>query len=563
MSAQTSHFAVLRDCREREILNVTSSKARVLAALLTVSAVLHTVALAGEMGAAAVAKRADALLAEEQFGGDAQTQAASAASDEIFFRRLSLDLIGAPPTPEAVTAFSLDPSPEKRQKAVERLLADQRFGQNWARYWRDVIMFRRTEDRGLFAARAAEQYLTDAFNSNKHWDQIARDFITATGDVQQAGPTAIVMAQNGNSEDVTAEVSRIFMGIQIQCAQCHDHPTDRWKREQFHELAAFFPRISVRAVRQDGKQRSFEVVSVDRGPKNKKNNARRGSLEHHMPDLDKPEEIGKQMEPVFFVGNQKLDPGKSDQERRGAVADWITAHENEWFAKAFVNRMWSEMVGRGFYEPVDDIGPDRDCAAPKSLDYLADRFAANKYDVKWLMQTIALTDAYARRSSSRVDDGSAPFAAACPQRLRGDQLYNALVGVLQIEDPSDDGQRGYRNLFSGPRGQVNATFGYDPSVRRDEVAGSIPQALFLMNSPQLARAINAKQQATALGKLVAETPDDEAVVGELYLRCFAREPKAAEMRTCLDHVRTSPDRAEAFEDILWALLNSTEFLNRK
>jgi hypothetical protein len=137
------------------------------------------------------------------------------------------------------------------------------------------------------------------------------------------------------------------------------------------------------------------------------------------------------------------------------------------------------------------------------------------------------------------------------------------VGVLEIADPSDNTQRGYRNLFSGPRGQVNATFGYDPSVRRDEVAGSIPQALFLMNSPQLARAINAKQQSTALGKLIAATADDQAVVNELYLRCFAREPKPTEMRTCIDHVQASPDRGEAFEDILWALLNSTEFLNRK
>jgi hypothetical protein len=282
-----------------------------------------------------------------------------------------------------------------------------------------------------------------------------------------------------------------------------------------------------------------------------------------MPDLDKPEEIGKLMEPVFFVGGKKLDSGKTDQERRGTAADWITARENEWFSKAFVNRLWSELVGRGFYEPVDDIGPDRDCAAPKSLDYLSDRFAANKYDVKWLVQTISMTEAYARRSQSRVDDGSAPFAAACPQRLRGDQLYNALVGVLGIEDPSNDGARGYRNLFNGPRGQVNATFGYDPSIRRDEVAGSIPQALFLMNSPQLARAINATQESTALGKLLAETADDEAVVNELYLRCFAREPKAAELRTCLDHVQSNPDRAEAFEDVLWALLNSTEFLNRK
>lgn len=521
------------------------------------------------MGATAVARRTDALLAAEHFGGDGQfggdgaAKPAAAASDEIFLRRLALDLIGVPPTPEEVTAFSLDPSPGKRQQAVERLLADERFGQNWARYWRDVIMFRRSEERGLIAAPSAEKFLTEAFNRNPRWDQIAREFITATGDVQEVGPTAIIMAQNGNAEDITAEVSRIFMGIQIQCAQCHDHPTDRWKREQFHELAAFFPRISVRSVRQDGQRRTFEVVSSDRGPKSKSDNPRRGSLEHHMPDLDHPEQVGTLMQPVFFATNKKLDPGLKDQDRRGQVADWITARENPWFAKAFVNRMWAEMIGRGFYEPVDDIGPDRGCAAPKTLDYLANRFAANKYDMKWLMQTIALTDAYARRSQSRVDDDSAPFAAACPQRLRGDQLYNALMAALGIDDPANEGQRNYRNLLSGPRGQMNATFGYDPSVRRDEVAGSIPQALYLMNSPQLARAINGKQPATALGKLLAETPDDKAVVSELYLRCFARDPQPAELRTCLEHVRDSADRTEAFEDILWALLNSTEFLNRK
>src|SRR5690606_16353201 len=125
-----------------------------------------------------------------------------------------------------------------------------------------------------------------------HWDKIAHEFITATGDVVEEGPAALIMAQMGNAEDTTAEMSRIFLGIQIQCAQCHDHPTDRWKREQFHELAAFFPRIAVRPVRVDGKRRSFEVISIDRGPKNKKR-ARGGNLEHHMPDLDHPEEIGK------------------------------------------------------------------------------------------------------------------------------------------------------------------------------------------------------------------------------------------------------------------------------
>ena len=519
---------------------------------------------AGELGSPAAAKRVDQLLAEELYGGDASAAPVKQAGDEVFLRRLTLDLVGVPPTPEEITAFSLDPAADKRTRAVERLLADSRFGKNWARYWRDVIMYRRTEDRALLAAGTLEEYLTDAFNNNPHWDQIARDFITARGDVQETGTTAIIMAQMGNAEDTTAEVSRIFMGIQIQCAQCHDHPTDRWKREQFHELAAFFPRISVRPVRLDGKQRSFEVVSVDKGSKVRKGNAaRRGSLEHHMPDLEHPEEEGKLMQPVFFVTGQKLEPGAADADRRGHVADWITARENRWFAKAFVNRAWSEMVGRGFYEPVDDIGPDRQCSAPKTLDYLADRFAANKYDVKWLYQTIAATEAYGRESRTRIDDESAPFVSACPQRLRGDQLFNTLLDVLGLPEPPPRERGGYRNVANGPRGQVNLTFGYDPSVRRDEIMGSIPQALFLMNAPELARAIDGKQEKTALGKLLVEVADDQAVVAELYLKCLAREPKKAELQTCLDHVQTSGDRATAFEDILWALVNSTEFLNRK
>ncbi len=519
---------------------------------------------AGDLQPKSVAKRVDQLLAQEVFGadGEAPAEPAPQANDEIFLRRMSLDLIGVPPTPEEITAFVLDPSPEKRTAAVERLLADKRFGENWARYWRDVIMYRRSEDRALMASSTLVSFLTAAFNDNSHWDQIAREFITAKGDVLEEGSTALIMAQMGNAEDTTAEMSRIFLGIQIQCAQCHDHPTDRWKREQFHELAAFFPRISIRPVRVEGKRRSFEVVSENRS-QSKKPNPRRGTLEHYMPDLQHPEETGKLMQPVFFVTGQKLDTGVPDAERRDTVADWMTDRKNRWFSKAFVNRMWSELVGRGFYEPVDDIGPDRQCSAPKTLNYLSDRFAAKNYDVKWLLATITATDAYGRQSRSRIDDDGTPFEAACPQRLRGDQLFNALVEVLDIDEGPPANGRNYRNVLSGPRGEVNRTFGYDPSVRRDEIAGSIPQALFLMNSPALARAMAGQSPKSTLGELLAEVPDDANLVAELYLRCLAREPKKTELSTCLDHVHTSDNRAEAFEDILWALVNSTEFLNRK
>jgi hypothetical protein len=520
---------------------------------------------AAQPDAGRTAKRVDELLAKEQFGGDAQSQPVPRTDDPTFLRRTSLDLVGVPPTPEEITAFALDASPDKGIRAVERLLADKRFGDNWARYWRDVIMYRRTEERALLASAALVEFLASELNREPRWNDIAKKFITATGDVREEGSTALVMAQMASAEDFTAEVSRIFLGIQIQCAQCHNHPTDRWKREQFHELAAFFPRLAIRPVRIDGKQRSFEVVSVDRDRgKKRPDNPRRGSLEHYMPDLDHPEEDGKLMTPVFFVTGQKLEAGAADAERRGKIAEWITSPNSRWFAKAYVNRIWSELVGHGFYEPVDDIGPDRQCAAPKTLDYLAERFAGSGYDVKWLFRVITATQAYGRQSRSRGDETSAPFVAACPQRLRGDQLYNALVEVLDIPEPaSPRGEPNLRNVLAGPRGQMNRTFGYDPSVLRDDVAGSIPQALFLMNSPELARAMAGRQRTTTLGRLLAEMPDDKDLVTELYLRSLAREPKPTELATCLDHLNVCDNRAEAFEDILWALVNSTEFLNRK
>jgi hypothetical protein len=524
---------------------------------------------AGELDAHAVAAQVDARLAKEWFGGSEQTadKLAAAADDQTLLRRLALDLVGHPPTPEEITAYALDTSPGKRAAAVERLLASQEFGENWARYWRDVIMYRRSEERALLVSGALVRFLSEQLNGDPRWDKIATQFITATGDISEQGDTAIIMAQMGSAEDTTAEISRIFLGIQIQCAQCHNHPTDRWKRDQFHELAAFFPRIAVRPVRQDGKRRSFEVVSLDRGPKNKKNDKPgRGNLEHYMPDLDHPEEQGTLMQPVFFVTGQKLETGLTDQERRQKIAEWITDRQDRWFAKAYVNRMWAELVGRGFYEPVDDIGPDRTCSAPQTLHYLADRFAATGYDVKWLFRVITATAAYARQSRSRYDESGAPFAANCPQRLRGDQLFNSLMAVLGVEDDAagrNGPKENYRRPEASARGRLNQAFGYDPSVRRDEVAGSIPQALFLMNGPELNRALSARGPNSVLAKALAEIDKDDALVEELYLRCLAREPNDQELETCLEYVASVGNRAEAFEDILWSLVNSTEFLNRK
>ena len=566
--------------------------------------------------AARVARRVDRLLAEEVLAA-ADESPAPLVDDVQFLRRVALDLVGVQPSEEELAALAADSSPKRRQRAVARLLDDPRYGENWARYWRDVFLYRRNDDRALLVSESVVRYLAAAFNENRPWDQIASEFLTARGEIGADGRTALFAAQWGEVPDIAAEASRIFIGVQIQCAQCHDHPTDRWQREQFHELAAFFPRIAVRRIIENGRRTGFEVIAVDPRGEGKNVPARaRRRAEHFMPDLDDPAAEGTLMQPVFFVTGQQLEVGTPDGVRRETLAEWLTAAENPWFARALVNRLWAELVGEGFYEPIDDLGPDRECSAPRTLDLLADQFVAHEYDLKWLLATITATEAYQRASQPRRNPGEAVFVANCPQRLRSDQLFDSLLAAV-----GGGAELGSNNVPAAargprtPRALFAAVFGYDPSEPRDEVTGTIPQALFLMNAPQLAAAMRgevpprrdgprgnpdnpraqrgralagrpdsaqpdsaqpdgarprgarpggaaAAPPTTVLAELLAGSYDDRAVTTALYVRCLSREPTEGELTTVLAYLEEVGDRAEAFEDLFWALVNSTEFLYR-
>lgn len=512
-----------------------------------------------------VAAKTDELLAGELSLN--QSQAAALANDEIFLRRVTLDLQGRLPSTAEITAFALDPAADKRQVAVRQLLADARYGENWSKYWRDVIMYRATEQRAQLVAAPLTEYLRDSLNDNKPWSQVATDFITAEGDGLTDGSCALIIAQEGKPEETVAEVSRIFLGVQIQCAQCHDHPTDRWKREQFHELAAFFPRVASRVIlTPDNRSITVTVTELANSPTERNGNRVRGSSEHRMSDLQNPDAPGKLMTPVLFATGDKLPVGTRDASRRGQLARWITKPENPYFSKALVNRLWSELVGEGFHEPVDDMGPDRECQAPRTIEYLAGEFTKTGYDVKWLLETITATNAYQRTSRSRRTQEQTAFAANIPQRLRADQLYDNVLAALGTRDqPAMAGPAfgGGMRFNRGPRQAFVGVFGYDPSERRDELSGTIPQALVMMNSPYFNTLLDGDSRRTSLGKMLNEIKDDRALVSELYLRALAREPSAKEVNTCLAHVAEVKNRTEAFEDIYWSLLNSTEFLHRR
>ena len=497
--------------------------------------------------------------------------------DEVFLRRVHLDLVGRPPRPDEVSAFVADGAPDKRAAAVDRLLADPDWARTQARFFRDVILYRRTDPRAAAMAAPLEDFLVSRLEGEASWEAVARDLIAATGAPGEHGETAIIMAQMGETADIAAEVSRIFLGIQIQCAQCHDHTTDRWKREQFHEFAAFFPRILIRPTGGQGIDR-FEVVSFDRDPRRRKGNnpgnPRLGDLEHVMPDRDDPSKPGTAMTPRFFLTGQSLPQGTTDQERRHTIADWITSPTNPWFARAIVNRMWAELVGEGFFPAIDDIGPDRDPADRGRLDDLAAGFAARGFDLRWLYRVVCTSPEYGQESRSRSASGGDP-SSTCPQRLRSDQLFTQLMDTLGADERRAGLQgRGraagplpaaatQRLRLGTPRGQFGQVFGFDPSTPREEVVGSIPQALLLMNGPQVGQALSADRPGTVLARLLRTEPDDRAVTRALYLRTLAREPSEDELRTCLDHVSDRGDRVEAFEDVFWALVNSAEFLYRR
>ena len=601
---------------------------------------------AGAVSAAAVAGAVDAAVTD--YLADEALSPAAPVDDAGFLRRATLDVAGRLPSPAELTAFEADdrPAAAKRAAAVDRLLADPGYAANWASLWRDVIFKRATDPRSRLSEQPFRLWLAERLEAGAGWDEVASEVLTATGEAREAGEVGLIMAHRGEGGEVAAEASRIFLGIQIQCAECHDHPYDRWKREDFHALAAYFPRVRVQRVYPtgpDGKpdknakgQRTFAVVGDDGGP-NREDAARavkrlrdgltrrfrfldvdgdgkldakelkklpgnnlgvralrfgdadgdgglsraeiaalelpagagRGNRgEHLMPDLENPEEPGTRVDPRFFLTNAKLSPGLPDSRRRAAAAAAITG--NEWFAKATVNRVWTQLVGEGFYTPVDDIGPDRSVRLEPALDALSEGFAANGHDLRWLIRAVLLTELYGTAS-----DSEAPaFAAPRPTRLRANQIYNSVAQVAGLGDLEaglaalgrtggrSRGRGAYGTARGGMEQLLEATFGYDPSSSQEELTGDVPQALALMNGPLSARLTSADGFAP-LARVLYQNPSDVHAVRALYRLVLIRDPTAAERKIAVGHVEHAETRAAGFEDLMWALLNGAEFLTRR
>lgn len=506
----------------------------------------------------------DQLIAGEQ--AKQKIAASPKITDEQFVRRVMLDLTGRLPLPADVTEFIADKDPSKRAKLIDRLLASEEYADHWSKYWRDVFTAKVSDMRGRAISVHFEAWLKDQFNKNRTWDQMAREMLTASGQLPvrlgrggvepdaKNGAAYFLLSYQGQDaiHDRTAETSRIFLGIQIQCAQCHDHPFDGWKREQFHELAGYFARLADRPVfERVNERRQIVGVTLQARPFG----------EHSMPGKDDPGR-GTQVRPKFLDGSSPRIRA-SDSERRKSLANVIASPDNYWFAAAFVNRLWGELMGQAFRQPIDDMGPGKEVVMPDVLARVSASFAGNGFDIKQLLRTICNSDTYQRQ----IRPGESPtehlqFAGINPTRLRSESLWQSLTTVLgSLGPPAPQGGNPFARRFS-VEGQFKDEFSFDPSLPPDEVESSIPQALMLMNNPTIQRRIRA-QGTNLLARILSSYSSDEEALRIVYLRTLSRKPTDGEQGKALAYIKKVGNRAEAFEDLLWALLNSTEFQTRR
>jgi hypothetical protein len=486
----------------------------------------------------------DALL-HDQIGGVAE---AKVCDDESFLRRITLDLIGRQPKPEELRAFLADETMNKRAAAVDRLLASPEFGTNWAAYWSDVISYRTPQPELTFLNYGPfKAWLAEELNRGTKWDEIVYRIVTASGKVADSPEVTFVGFHQGDRSQLASETTRVFLSTQIQCAECHNHKFIDLSQETFHHVAAYFARVEAKLPWNDSS--GIEVKSKAKG-------------EHKMPGA-------KDDMTAAAFGSATKEIGASDIARRTELAVWLVEPANPWFAKAHVNRVWARMMGRGFSEPVDEIGELGDHVLPEVFDRVADHFVATEYDVKELFRTIALSKAYQRELVESPKGYVKPFSVLSPGRLRGDEVFAALVAGLELPNvtpPPIKATDAFR--FPPPpkstRDLVNEAFGFDPSLAAENVARTMQQAMFMMNNVQVQRQIDAAADGeTVLARLLKETSDNNEVVTRLYERLLARTPTERELAIAREHIESVGDRESALEDVLWSLLNSAEFTSRR
>jgi hypothetical protein len=463
-------------------------------------------------------------------------QPSPTCTDQEFVRRAYLDINGTIPGAAQARAFAKDARPDKRALLVNRLIRSPAHAQYESMQWGNILVGRGTKAKAL-EQLTLRNWLREQFAANAPFDRIARALLTATGNSRQNPPAQWTLHHKQKPENLASAASRIFLGTQIQCAQCHDHPFDTWEQRDFYGLAAFFARI-------EEQQRLFGRTVQE----TKTGEIRLGGL----PD-------GDVIPPTFPWGEDTVNPRESP---RAALADWLRSPQNTQFAKAITNPMWAHYLGRGFVNPIDDFCDANTPVYPKVLDRLARYFTDSGYDLRALGRVITATRAYqlsSRATRSNATD-SRYFSKMPLRRLSAEQLLAGVVTSTGISSNIADNPL-FKLLLGGVQQDFVFVFAnMDEMTEVTEFQGTIAQALLMMNSQHIARIVDFKFLDPLTRILFPLSP--AAQIDQLYWHTLSRAPSDAERTNFLSYyegVKQPQKRLEICEDIYWALLNSAEF----
>jgi hypothetical protein len=461
-------------------------------------------------------------------------------TDEEFIRRATIDITGLLPTEEETLAFVADASGDKRSRWIDTLLERKEFSEIWALKWSDILMIKSNNQVSYKAAYLYYNWLTNKIAANTPIDQIVRELITATGGTFQNPATNFYQVELDRLK-LSENVAQVFMGIRTQCAQCHNHPFDRWTMNDYYGFVAFFSQVG---RKQSEDYRQLLVF-----------NSSGGEVNHPVG--------GAVVKPKFLGG---AEPETAGKDRRAVLADWITSSENPYFARSIANRVWAHFTGVGIVNPVDDFRASNPPSNPELLDELAKRMVDYKFDMKRIVRDICNSQTY-QRSITPVEGNETDernYSHATVRRIPSESLLDCISQVTNTKEKFRGLPQGARAVQIADGATSNyflTSFGRSQrtTVCADEATTdpSLSQALHLING-------NATSGKVAQGGLLKTWKDQglsqDQIIEKIYVRSLGRKPTELEAASLKKSVAEAPNADQGLQDVFWAVLNSREFI---
>ncbi len=462
-------------------------------------------------------------------------------TDEEFMRRVFIDITGTLPDVDEHVTFTADTDPLKREKLVDELLQRKEFVDIWVMKWAEILQVRtianRVETKPMLAYF---NWLREKIASNTPTDQMVQEILGSSGG-SFANPATNYYQTETETLKTAENVAQVFMGMRIQCTQCHNHPFDRWTMNDYYQFAAFFAQIG----RKQGEDPRETIIFNSGG----------GEVKHLVG--------GVVMKPKFLGG---IEPDLAGRDRRVVLAEWLASPENPYFAKNLANIVWAHFFGRGIIHEVDDVRVSNPAVNAELLDELGKRFTEYNYDFRKLVRDICTSRTYQLSTTPTESNASdhRNFAHAELRRIRSEVMLDCISSVTTTQDKFPGlpvGARAVQIADGNTATYFLTTFG---RAKRETVCScevkmepNLSQALHLINGDTS----NAKiQQGGLIAKRLAENKTPEEIISEMYVRCFSRKPTAEELVSLGAIVGEQENKTEALEDIFWSLLNSREFL---